>query len=648
MTYSNGDVSVAPASPLLAALCALGNEADVHFLRLLGRSCARRAELALVCARGGPAARAYGKEIQPVDDLLSDRYGTKRGKDSDAPAAGILGVFNLLSEARERVAISYDSILLYTRRTLQSDYYTPLYLLLHAFVEDDADFVHAIVDGARVAHTPRTGLPLPQLDGPTNSDGSESDDEAPGLVDSEDEEAVAAMAAAAARYKEALAKGAEAAAAQRAATDVFEFWGNLHEREPHELTVYFRYVSETRTDMRVPYGEMTLADRLVYLAAALRAWRALPALLEEVEVRAAVRLVLLDAARAKCAAETTASGTRLQQAGLLSHCASGQPLHPGRARIIAAVEDAQQPEQHTLGVLARNARMVCFCSSVMLDGARDDDGELDDLRYRAPATESELPPATGAPRASKADRLPREDIDPFEARFAALCYFARADRADEFAALLATPDMQAVVWHRDALLLRLAAANSALLCLRILLARPDVPSEALNVALGRAAEQDAPLAVIEALLAAGASATAFESYALRSAARFGRGAAVRALLKAGAERRVRRDEALFAAARARTSDALDALLAGVELDTGEWRALHKAAVDACSLSSVQTLSARLPAGVRYETIERALDTRDIAQEKRDEVYEHCLGLPLMTDPELDAEIDKLLADLAIE
>jgi len=634
MSYSDGDVSVAPCSPTLAALCALGNEADVHFLRLLGRSCARHAELALVCARGAAAERVYAcGALSPLDDELDAAERAARGTDKDAPVAGTLGLFNLLAEARERVALSYDTLLLYVRRTLQDDYYPPLLLLLHAFMEDDAELVHAVVDGARLAHAQVDAPPPPQLD------ACDTDDDDDDVDDGETEDETSEERAARERYEAALAEGA-----QRAATvAVFGFWPRLDEREPRALAAYYRYVAETRTDMREPPGRSTLADRLVFLAAALRAWRALPALLEAVDVRAATRLVLLDTVRVKCGAEAVASATRLQSAGLLSHRPSGAPLAPGREHLLALVAAAREPATHTLAALAGGARTLDLCCRVLLDGEPDDGGELDELRAdtaRAPVAD-ELPPATGAPRVSKADALPREQVDLLEARFAAACHFARTDAVDELQELLDDPALEGNVWHDDGLLLRLAAARGAAECVCALLAREDVPDEARDVALGRAAEEHAPLAVLEALLDAGADAKAFESYALRRAAEFGDADRVRALLGAGAERRARHDEALYGAARAQDAGALAELLDGVALDDAEWSALSSAATPVC----VAALNARMPQSARLAIIEKALEALDAPAEARTRALSDCKTLLETGGADLDTELDKLLAVL---
>lgn len=630
MSYSNGDVSVAPCSAKLAALCALGNETDVHFLRLLGRSCARRAELALACGRGTVPERVYVKHddvaLEPIDDEVP---AACRGGDQDAPVAGLLGMFNLFNEARERVAFSYDSLLLYARRLLQEDRYAALYLLLHAFMEDDADLVHAVVDGARLAHAELDTPPAPQIDGVDDDDADDDDEE------------TSEQRAARERYEAALLEGAEAAATKVASRAVFAFWGTLTEREPRELRTYYEYVSTTRSDMSgVPH--MTLADRLVYLGAALRAWRALPALLQAVAVREATCVAMLDAARVKCGAETVTTGVRLEQAGLLTHRASGQRLHRGRVRIIGAIGAAREPEQHTLAELASNARLVDLCCRVLLDGASDDANELAELHIDEADAVDDLPPATGAPRVTKADSLPREELDLVEARFAAACHFARGNNAAELAAALADATLAGNVWRADGLLLRVAAACDAPDCLALLLARDDVPPEARDVALGRAAEENVSLAVVEQLLAAGASAGAFDSYALRRAAAFGNGPTTRALLDAGAARRARTDEALFAASRAADAGALAALLADTKAYEGvsdaEWHSLHAAASHACA----ELLASRVTSAARLAAAERAIDARGVVGERRDELLARCTAL--LESGESDSAIARIIGE----
>jgi hypothetical protein len=137
-------VDVAQPSLGFVALCAFVTEGDLHYLRRLGRSCARCADL--FWARDGRVRhRALVYDSARVRSLNDDDKTLVDATRERLPI-GALAFCDIIGDALEHSNLQFSDLLLLARRTMQDDSLVLLYLLLYGIITDSTRLVEQIVN----------------------------------------------------------------------------------------------------------------------------------------------------------------------------------------------------------------------------------------------------------------------------------------------------------------------------------------------------------------------------------------------------------------------------------------------------------------------------------------------------------------------
>lgn len=291
-------VDVAPPSLAFVALCAFTTEEDLHYLRRLGRSCARCAEL--FWARDGRSRhRALRLDVASGVRSLDDDTATFIVDSTESRPLGLLAFIDIIDDALDCGNLPFGDLLLLARRTMQDDRHVLLYLLTFAVVTDRTLLVEKIVMMGEDWHA---GVPL--ADSPTLANGKpaaavaasndtigRSEDDAemastmrfavancrdasePAEVSSESYE-TDDESSAASETEEGAEPSASVAQPSHVASSNDDFfsawWPALGTHNTHVLRKYFAYLYPARTNLvfddREALDQMTLAERLVAIA----------------------------------------------------------------------------------------------------------------------------------------------------------------------------------------------------------------------------------------------------------------------------------------------------------------------------------------------------------------------------------------------
>lgn len=472
-------VRVCEPSTLFVALCAFSTEADLHKLRLLGRSCARTADLFWL-RDGRVRGRALSRSLHRVQSL-ADVDNAERA--ADKPHS-MLALFGVLDDAMRIASVSLPMLIELAARTMQDDSLVLLYVLVYLVTTDRAAFVDKLLQGAERGTAP---APKQQQKAKRKAVPAAS-------VDNDDEDLAAACAilSLAARAED------EAAAAtthdddnndddvdDKAHEEVKQpievvnpfvaWWPKRGERSPL-LSAYFKYVYPTRCMIRFAGGaddvaQMTLADHIFFFAGSNNATNTCQLLWNMPEMRSAMRGSVFHAV---CGYLTHMLTTAAEAALRVSRVATLLNAE-GRAEVErAAKNDCASIDEHFCN-LARNAALVD--TLVRYSKAKSDD-ELDEHQL------SLLRPYLGTARTDTTPEKPQGSSEPPDWTtqpdlHVVLAYAACEDNLVLVRHLLEGADKLDPA-HDDSAVLRIAARCGSINVVRHLLAHKRADPAALE------------------------------------------------------------------------------------------------------------------------------------------------------------------------
>jgi hypothetical protein len=301
-------IDVSEPSDSLVALCALSTERDLHYLRRLGRSVARCVDL--YWARDGKVRhRALVRDTARVRSLIDEVNGEFKGP--PPPASGMLAFIEIMDEAQQSGYMPPRSMVLLARRTVQNDRWALLYLVVYGIVTDNAtlvDQLFQIAEDDTAESTKLADKPV-LLDAHVGVNAAHS-----GMSVDDDGDVDKALVVAADEYN-ALVAATQLKEQQQQeeveedeeeklildndvdgeASDLFyHWWQELRVSGSHVLRPYFHHLYPTRCDIRFEGGaedvsRMTLADHLVFFAAAWKSSNVAQLLVSVPEIRRNLR-----------------------------------------------------------------------------------------------------------------------------------------------------------------------------------------------------------------------------------------------------------------------------------------------------------------------------------------------------------------------
>jgi hypothetical protein len=299
-------IEVAEPSDSFVALCAFVTEEDLHYLRRLGRSCARCVDL--YWARDGKVRhRALVRDIARVRSLVDQVRFTVP---TMPQATGMLAFIEIMDAAQESGYMPPRSLVLLARRTVQDDRWALLYLIVYAIVTDNSTLIDKLfqiaeeggIDASKLTQKPDIldGFTViaPNKGGGVDDDGDvdralnnaadfynklkESEVDFTSLVDEINDD----------EYEHPfLADGRDGNI-----SDLFyDWWRELRVVGSQIMQPYFYHLYPTRCDIRFEGGaddvaQMTLADHLLFFAAAWHSSSVAQYLMSVPEIRRNLRV----------------------------------------------------------------------------------------------------------------------------------------------------------------------------------------------------------------------------------------------------------------------------------------------------------------------------------------------------------------------